>query len=281
MVTAIQGNLDELWLEAECAAVGTGWNTVNDAGTSGGQYMVPPAGFNQSTSSIGDAILTFNFSVTEGTYKVFGLVRTPSGTQDSFWVRVNGGPWVRWNSIPASNSFAWHRIHFNEQLSQPRSFEFVEGINQIEIGHRESGVAIDKLYITQGDNLPNGLGGASGNCDATQQSLDAAAAAENFGNANKTVSGNFTAPIANEVSMFPNAAAISTQITMSNPEADIAKIYVYDVAGRLIRSHEGLEIKSGAGAYILEVSNLDSGVYLLRITATDGNVFDEKLVVRH
>ncbi len=281
IVTAVQGSLDEVWLEAECADVGTGWTTVNDGSSSGGAYMLPPAGFNSSSASIGDAVLTFNFSVTAGIYKVFGLTRTPSGTQDSFWVRVNGGTWVRWNSIPSGNNFAWHRIHLNEQLSQPRTFEFVDGVNQIEIGHRESGAALDKLYITQSDDIPTGLGGASTNCGGAEQTFDAATVAGNSGSANKLAPSEFNAPIANQVSMFPNAADYETQITMSNPEADITKLYVYDVSGRLIRSYEGLELKTSAGAYVLQVSNLDSGVYLLRMVATDGNVFDEKLVVRH
>ncbi|MDT7827289.1 malectin domain-containing carbohydrate-binding protein [Pricia sp. S334] len=279
-VTATTGDFESVWLEAECADVGPGWNTIDDGSSSGGQYVMPPSGFNSSSSAIGNAIVTFNFSVSAGTYKIFGRVRTPSGTEDSFWVRVNGGPWVRWNSIPASNAFAWHRIHLNEQLSQPRSFEFIDGVNQIEIGHRESGAALDKLFITQTDDIPTALGGTSTNCDGPQQTFDLNEVTDNSGNANKTVPEDFNAPVPNEVSMFPNSAKYETQITMSNPEADITKLYVYDVSGRLLRSYEGLELKTSPGAYLLQVSNLENGVYLLRMVASDGNVFDEKLLVR-
>ncbi|MGB6150466.1 MAG: malectin domain-containing carbohydrate-binding protein [Pricia sp.] len=280
-VTAVQGNREEVWLEAECAIVGSGWTTVDDGSRSGGQYLVPPSNFQSSPSNNSSSIVSFDFSVTAGTYKIFGLVRTPSGTQDSFWVRVNGGPWVRWNSIPPSNDFVWHRIHLNEQLSQPRSFEFIDGVNRIDIGHREGGVGLDKLYITQTDDVPRNLGGASTNCGGTGKTFDAETFANISGNATEKLPADFNTPVANEVSMYPNAAVISTKITMSNPEAEITKLYVYDVSGRLIRSYEGLELKTDADAYVLQVSNLDSGMYLLRMVTTDGNVFDEKLVVRH
>lgn len=280
-VTAVQGNLEEVWLEAECAIVGSEWSTVDDGSQSGGQYLSPPSSFKSSPSNNSSSIVSFDFSVTAGAYKIFGLVRTPSGTQDSFWVRVNGGSWVRWNSIPPSNGFVWHRIHLNEQLSQPRSFELVQGVNRIDIGHREGGVGLDKLYVTQTDDIPIGLGGASTNCGEVNPSFDSNVIAGNSGNANKTMPSAYNDPIPNEVSMYPNAAVSSTQITMSNPEADITKLYVYDVAGRLLRSYEGLELKTSAGAYLLQVSNLENGVYLLRMVTTDGNVFDEKLLVRH
>ncbi|HET8735283.1 MAG TPA: malectin domain-containing carbohydrate-binding protein, partial [Pricia sp.] len=280
-VTAVNANQEQVWLEAECAIVGTGWNLANDASAAGEQYLLPPAGFNSSASSIGNAVVTFNFSVTAGTYKIFGRVRTPSGTEDSFWVRVNGGTWVRWNNIPASNGFVWHRIHLNEQLSQPRSFEFVDGVNQVEIGHRESGAALDKLYITQTDDMPTGLGGTSTNCGGTGKTFDPEVIANNTANADKSLPEGFNAPIANEISMYPNAAASSTQITMSNPEADIAKLYAFDVSGRLILSYEGLELKTSPGEYLLQVANLENGVYLLRLVTTDGNAYDEKLIVRH
>lgn len=280
-VTALNTNLEEVWLEAECAIVGSGWTTVNDGSRSGGQYLVPPSNFQSSPSNNTSSIVSFDFSVAAGMYKIFGLVRTPNGTQDSFWVRINGGPWVRWNSIPPSNNFVWHRIHLNEQLSQPRSFELVEGVNRIDIGHRESGVGLDKLYVTQTNDIPTSLGGASTNCGEVSPSFDSNVIAGNSGDANKTVPAAYNDPIPNEVSMYPNAAVTSTQITMSNPEADIAKLYVYDVSGRLLRSYEGLQLKTSPGAYLLQVSNLEDGVYLLRMITTDGNVFDEKLLVRH
>ncbi|KKM94872.1 hypothetical protein LCGC14_1193930 [marine sediment metagenome] len=187
----------------------------------------------------------------------------------------------RITSIPPSNNFVWHRIHLNEQLSQPRNFEFVEGVNRIDIGHREGGVALDKLYVTQTDDIPTDLGGLSTNCGSTAKSFDSETFVNTSSSTTQKMPEGYDAPVANEVSMYPNAADVSTQITMSNPEAEINKLYVYDVSGRLIRSYEGLQLKTSADAYVLQVSNLNNGIYLLRMVASDGSVFDEKLVVRH
>ncbi|WP_400072158.1 malectin domain-containing carbohydrate-binding protein [Zobellia russellii] len=280
-VTVNNDAQEEVWLEAECGVIGTGWTVVEDASRSGGKYVVPPTGFNSSSGNIGEAVLTYNVSVSEGTYAIFGLVRTPSGINDSFWIRVNNGAWVRWNSIPASNEFVWHRVHLNEQLSKPRSFELVDGINKIEIGHREDGLGLDKLFLTKTGDLPSGLGGSASNCGGSGKTIDEKVIADNIQPEAIADVVFYSEKVPNGVDLYPNPASVETKIRLQNPEVQVNRVHVHDVAGRLIAVYDGQELRTAEGEYSLNVSHLTNGMYLLRIGISDGDVFDRKLIVNH
>ncbi|SIS82960.1 PKD repeat-containing protein [Zobellia uliginosa] len=280
-VTVNNDAQEEVWLEAECGVLGSGWTVVEDSSRSGGNYVVPPAGFNSSSGSIGAAVLTYNVSVSEGTYAIFGLVRTPSGVNDSFWIRVNNGAWVRWNSIPASNEFVWHRVHLNEQLSKPRSFELIEGINKIEIGHREDGLGLDKLFLTKTGDLPSGLGGTASNCGGSGKTFEEQIIAGNLEVEAIADTQFYSEKVPNAVHLFPNPAVVQTKIRLDNPEVEIAQVRIYEASGRLIGVHQGEALKTGEDEYELNVSGLTNGVYFLRIAISDGEVFDRKLIVDH
>ncbi|OWW27408.1 hypothetical protein B4Q04_07075 [Zobellia sp. OII3] len=280
-VTVNNDAQEEVWIEAECGVLGSGWTVVEDSSRSGGKYVVPPTGFNSSSGSIGAAVLTYNVSVSEGTYAIFGLVRTPSGVNDSFWIRVNNGAWVRWNSIPASNEFVWHRVHLNEQLSKPRSFELIEGINKIEIGHREDGLGLDKLFLTKTGDLPSGLGGTASNCGGSGKTFEEQIIAGNLEVEAIADTQFYSEKVPNAVHLFPNPAVVQTKIRLDNPEVEIVQVRIHEASGRLISVHLGEALKTGEDEYELNVSGLTNGVYFLRIAISDGEVFDRKLIVDH
>ena len=70
----------ELWLEAECATVGTNWTEINDASASNGIYLLAPTtNYNSAPSPDTANSLLFSFFIsTPGQYKIFGRTIAPT-----------------------------------------------------------------------------------------------------------------------------------------------------------------------------------------------------------
>ncbi|MEE9362160.1 MAG: HYR domain-containing protein [Cellulophaga sp.] len=165
--------LGEIWLEAECGIIGGNWNVVNDEKASGGQYLKPPAGNNYNSASTDiESIVTYNFNAMGGYYKMYALVKAPTRRDDSFWIRVNGGDWIKWNRIPGGNSFNWHQVHKGNNVLDLVSFNLLEGSNSIEISNREDGVSLDKLYFKEIDPAPEGFGQEAIDCPIIPDLVD-------------------------------------------------------------------------------------------------------------
>ncbi|CAH0999302.1 hypothetical protein LEM8419_00600 [Neolewinella maritima] len=154
------------WLEAECATVGSGWTTVTNAGASNGSYVVFPQGNSGSAAPADVPANRVRFTVSNaeaGAYNLFARIGAPSGNDDSFWVRINGGSWYKWFSgitRTSGTGLAWNKY----PGSQPT---LTAGSNTIDFAYREDGTLLDKLYLAKGGNLPSGAGSAAGNCTAS------------------------------------------------------------------------------------------------------------------
>ena len=157
----------EAWIEAECATIGANWSVVDDGSASGGSYLMIPSGNNlDNPPTDPSSMLIYTVSLSEsGNYKMFCRVNAPNTEDDSFWVRVNGDPWIKWNEIPKSNGFNWQQVHDNRNGNALVTFNLASGINTIEIAHREDGTGLDKIYVTNTGNAPTGTGGAADNCN--------------------------------------------------------------------------------------------------------------------
>ncbi|MEM7511105.1 MAG: malectin domain-containing carbohydrate-binding protein, partial [Bacteroidota bacterium] len=60
--------------------------------------------------------------------------------------------------------FSWHKLTDNNKQDNVVSLNLQAGTNTIEIAHRESGIIVDKLYLSKDNALPSGLGGNAYNC---------------------------------------------------------------------------------------------------------------------
>ncbi|MFT6797266.1 MAG: hypothetical protein ACJART_002417, partial [Maribacter sp.] len=272
-VTISEQGQDEFWLEAECAVVGSNWIVVNDVAASGGQYLLPPSGNSTTPPTDVNSIVSFNINVlTAGTYKVYGHVSVPSGSDDSFWVRANGGSWVSWNTIPGSSAFSWHQIHRSPVGPDFVTYPLSVGSNTIEFAHREDGAGLDKVYITLNGNTPTGLGSNDPNCNGTFQ---AKISTTDYGiNNAKEQSENL-------ISIFPNPSTIQTQISMSDKNSQISRIYIYDIVGKIVRQLEGSQLKNNGEDYQLDVTGLEEGVYFVKCWFKDNSIpSTKKLLVR-
>lgn len=149
-----------IWLESECATVGSLWNKPTDANASNGQYAIVQPGNNSTASAPTDpaGFVTFPLNVSQaGTYFLFSRVLGPTANDDSFWVRMDGGAWVMWNNWFTS-SWAWKQF--------PNSFNLSTGSHTLTFAFREDGAGLDKIDLSTSSALPTGTGGTASNCSA-------------------------------------------------------------------------------------------------------------------
>ncbi|RMD75553.1 MAG: HYR domain-containing protein, partial [Bacteroidetes bacterium] len=107
-----------VWLEAECAtAIGGAWKVVDEADASNGLALRAPANKNSydaPPATDADKVV-FEVAVAQpGSYRIFARAKAVNSSTDSYWVRVNGGAWVKWNKINRiygyPDAYAWDQV---------------------------------------------------------------------------------------------------------------------------------------------------------------------------
>ncbi len=152
------------WAEAECAIIGSGWQTVEDIEAAGGKYLVHSVGINLNNPPSDPASqLVFTIkTVVAGNYYLQARIRAPSGAQDSFWVKIDNGNWVKWwKNIRRGSQFNW-----NQAPGEP--FVLDAGDHIITVAYRESGTQLDRIALNPSSELPSGLGGEASSCQGDE-----------------------------------------------------------------------------------------------------------------
>jgi hypothetical protein len=152
------GGDGEIWLEAESADAMNAplqvWSDSADA--SGGQYIAVVPGNSSGSSPPADGHATYVFTVPAGVYKILGRTIAPSGTDDSFWLRIEGATtqtdnhssgWVTWN-IVQSDDWSWAPVQSMDDDDETVHFTMAAGTYTLEIAYREDGALLDRLMIT-------------------------------------------------------------------------------------------------------------------------------------
>ncbi|MHB8258871.1 MAG: alkaline phosphatase family protein [Bacteroidia bacterium] len=80
-----------------------------------------------------------------------------------------------------------------------------------------------------------------------------------------------TKPVNNTVNIWPVPAKQNLNISIGSTNADKGLIYIYDITGRLVKQ-EDITIKTGDNDYTLDVQNLNSGIYMVKLSSTTINV---------
>jgi rhamnogalacturonyl hydrolase YesR len=154
--------ISALYLEAEAGVFSgqPGFIAGNDGTASEGQYIYPSA---NDINNPGPNRASYSFTVNAGNYKIWGRVKTPSADDDSFWVRVDNGSFVKWNSIPASgNSWRWDDVHDSDNNNNVMVYSLPAGQHTLEIANREDGVQLDRIYISSSNDTPGSDSPSSG-----------------------------------------------------------------------------------------------------------------------
>lgn len=159
----LDGNVS-IWLEAECGVVGSKWQVLEDPAASDSTYaeVIPGNNLNGVFPTDPSQWITFLVDLEEAdTFQLYGRIMTPTGTDDSFWVRINGGDWKIWQSVTKTGNFYdWRPLPDNDYI-------LPQGTNLIEVAYREDGARFDKLLITNFEPQPAGFGDPAANCVPT------------------------------------------------------------------------------------------------------------------
>lgn len=261
-VNVYNNNSTECWLEAECASiVGENWDIIQNSAVSEGKYLTVKNEFESAPSPTADTTqhLTYSFTVEEsGTYKVWGRILVPSPNDDSFWVRVDNGEWVNWNSIPGGSSWAWDDVH-NQSNESTMFYTLEPGNHTLYICYRENGAAIDKLYITNTGKVPSGLGGEASSCPEIEE---------------PEIPNGFQSFVANHtIKVFPNPTKSKINIESLKP---LTSLNIFNCNGLRVYSktytdetfNEEIELQVEAGIYFLQ-------------TITEKNYSIQKLIIEN
>ena len=148
---------DTFTFEAECLSFNaTQWQKVTDEAASGGSYLKVRKNFNSNSENIIPSH-TLKAEVTlpeAGTYHLFGRYKAKDFTNDSFWVRIDGGAWINWTLSNRNNVFAWKKVNNLEVANG--GFQLTEGIHTITVAYRESESMLDKLILSTDNTVPEG-----------------------------------------------------------------------------------------------------------------------------
>ncbi|RCG25940.1 carbohydrate-binding protein [Sphaerisporangium album] len=146
--------------EAEGGTVTAPMQRASDGAASGGSYVTVAPGNNSQASapSSGYATVTVNVP-SAGTYKIMGRVVAPADTDDSFWVRVDGGAWVNWNDIAPGASWHWADITNDAASDTLVTYDLAAGDHTLTFAYREDGARLDRVLVTTDLSLaPTGTG---------------------------------------------------------------------------------------------------------------------------
>ncbi|MGF1483605.1 MAG: PKD domain-containing protein [Opitutales bacterium] len=127
------------------------WQTNADAAASSGAYIeVTPGNNSLSTPpASADGIVSYPFKIeTPGDYMIWLRAITPSSSDDSIWVRMNNGNWVRYNSIGAGASWTWRIVHDADNGNDLVIYALTSGDHTLDIAYREDGTQVDKFALS-------------------------------------------------------------------------------------------------------------------------------------
>ncbi len=83
----------------------------------------------------------------------------PTVEDDSFWVRMDGGSWIRWNEVALGSSWHWDEAHNSDAGDAVVTFNLAAGSHTLTFAYREDGARLDRLLITNDTTfIPSGVG---------------------------------------------------------------------------------------------------------------------------
>ena len=248
------GGDEYVWLEAECGNVGSLWNTPSDGNASEGTYVTIQSGNNSTSSapSSSSGQITYPFDVIEsGNYIVWGRVIAPNGNDDSFWIRMDSGSWIKWNNIASGSSWHWDEVHDADNSNQLVNYNLDSGSHTLTVAYREDGTQLDKIFITNSGDTPSGTGSTATNCGGPQNQPPVADAGSNQTVTDSDNSGSETVSLNGSNSYDPDGSIVS---------------YVWTESGNQIATGQTPSVSLSVGTHSITLTVTDND----NATDTDG-----------
>gem|GEM_PF-2782823 len=155
----LAGPATHVVIEAESGIPNRPMQVQLDPSASGQGYVWAPPGKGFFTSpSINAGLVEYEFSVSQsGDYRIWGRVRAPSGTDDSFFVAVDDGAYERWDT-QRGTAWTWDLVNA-VNIADPRVYRLTAGRHTLSVMQREDGTQLDKIVITNNPlYTPQGAG---------------------------------------------------------------------------------------------------------------------------
>ncbi|MBN2281096.1 MAG: T9SS type A sorting domain-containing protein [Candidatus Marinimicrobia bacterium] len=245
--------LYENYMEAEDAIVGSLWSILESNLASGRKYIVSETEESKSDApSDTSKIAIFNFQAVPGDYKVWFRMRHPNSiNDDSFWLRMSDGEWIRWNMIAYEKSDT--EFHWDVCSEE---FTLVPGINTLQVGLRENGSELDMVYISNYNQIP----------DYTSTSMD---------DKDLIVSETFQLH-----QNYPNPFNPKTQIRYSINKPCNVRLMVYNINGQSVAELVDDHKQSGHYSLLFDAANLASGIYYYSLEAGSEKLTCKMLLIK-
>jgi hypothetical protein len=150
---------DTLWFEAEdndelspsfvTRTITSPMRIVDRTDASGGSSIEVQNGLDSKTSVPTLGRSCYSFEVTgAGSYKVWGRVIARTDEDDSFWVRMDSGSWIKWNEVALGENWHWDFVHDDVNNTQPITFSLSAGAHTLCVAYREDDTRLDVLVVT-------------------------------------------------------------------------------------------------------------------------------------
>ena len=223
-----------VWLEAECGTVGALWNIEDDINAANGKFVTIKPGNNSNDIAPTNAagLITYTFDITEaGSYKLFARVICPNANDDSFWLKMNNGSFASWNGIGPSSAWEW--------FAYPNAYNLSVGTHTLTIGYREDGAKLDKIWLTNSNDVPSGVGPNASNCAVTST---------------HTITSK-------QLNVYPNPV---TDLLTIEIEGSTAAVSVYDAIGHLLYNRVINSVNK-----TIDMSGFRNGIYFVKIADQD------------
>jgi hypothetical protein len=145
-----------IWMEAECAAVGSDWQVVTDTAASNGRYVIVN-GLNSTAAAPAGATgsIVFPFTIdSAASYNLMARLNCATANDDSYWVKFDDGAFTTVNNL-TTTGWQWMRLS-NANLTV--------GQHRVTIAYREDGAKLDKILLTTSNATITGKGTQGSNC---------------------------------------------------------------------------------------------------------------------
>ena len=134
-VDALKMKDGKVTIEAEKGKISGKMKVVDDQKASGGKAVVSAKG----------GVLEYEFTVDEaGDYVIWGRVIGVKGNQDSFFVVINEGPQLIWDTN--AKKYTWKPV---KGRNKPAKHKLKKGKNTLKIKCREPNATIDKIFVAK------------------------------------------------------------------------------------------------------------------------------------
>jgi hypothetical protein len=147
-------------IEAEAGTLAAPLAAQPQANASGGTVVARLAG-PSSTSAPGVGRATYRLHLAKpGRYKLWGRFMATTEARNSFWVRIDNGPWRLWNVVPHARPH-WMPLRAGSgALALPVLLDLAAGPHLLELADAEPGTRLDALLLTAARHyVPSGPGG--------------------------------------------------------------------------------------------------------------------------